>query len=194
MLNSINLNQYFEKLAENSWVLIPFEENIAQQLLQSAKQHNANFKPAALARQNGINTEIRSDHIYWLDEKQNQLNLADIEILKWLTFFMEELRQYFRTSLTEIECHYSIYQNGQHYERHSDAPLTQNKRVFTFVIYLNKNWNPKDGGQIIGYRNQDTLFKLNPEMGQMLLFKSELEHEVLKAHQTRYALTGWMRK
>ncbi|MGZ3690372.1 MAG: 2OG-Fe(II) oxygenase, partial [Pseudobdellovibrio sp.] len=38
------------------------------------------------------------------------------------------------------------------------------------------------------------LFKLNPEIGQMLIFKSEVEHEVVPAHKTRYALTGWMRK
>ncbi len=194
MLNSIDLDQYFEKLAENSWVVLPFDTDFSKKLLQSAIDKTAHFKTAGLARHDQPNSKIRSDRIFWLDSKSEPRNETDQNILTQLEDLKNRLKNYFRTSLVELECHYSIYNFGQHYDRHSDAPFDNNKRVFSFVIYLNENWNPENGGQIIGYDQDRILFKLNPEMGQMLIFKSELEHEVVKASKARYALTGWMRK
>ncbi|MGZ3690713.1 MAG: 2OG-Fe(II) oxygenase, partial [Pseudobdellovibrio sp.] len=158
MLNSIHLDQYFEKLAENSWVVLPFDKDLSKKLLQSAQDKTPLFKAAGLARHDQPDTQIRSDRIYWLESKSGELNETDHLILRQLEDLKNNLKNFFRTSLNEFECHYSVYGQGQHYDRHSDAPFDNNKRVFSFVIYLNENWREENGGQIIGYNKDKILF------------------------------------
>jgi SM-20-related protein len=191
-----NLQQYFDELAEQDWTLIPVDHAIALKLRKSAedKFKAQQFKPATLNRSQTPENSIRNDSIFWLDQSSDLINTDDKEALEQIDKLTYELKEYFRTSLNSSECHYAVYEAGHFYHRHQDSTANNNKRVFSFVVYLNESWNSDNGGQLVGYSGLEKIFAIEPQMGHMILFKSELEHEVLKTHKARYSLTGWMRK
>ena len=62
------------------------------------------------------------------------------------------------------------------------------------MIYLNKNWNPDQKGRLLVYDKNDTVqFQMAPEFGQMILFRSDLLHEVEISRAERQSITGWIR-
>jgi SM-20-related protein len=189
---AMNLQHYFSELTDQSWCLLPVHPHFAERLLQTAKTKESQFKKAGINESPAVMNTIRSDKIFWLDPEND---LADCEknVLQHFSYLQEELKNYFRVPIKEFECHYSIYEPGQFYARHRDTLKSNNKRVFSFVMYLNPAWNEEDGGQIIGYDGEKVLFRIHPVSGQVLLFRSDLEHEVIPVNRTRYALTGWMR-
>lgn len=209
MFTANNLEPYFEKLSEKSWVILPVETGFASELLTSAKGKQSGFRPATTSQLNEPAPTLRSDRIMWLEEAAPSTPgspaSTDQKALTALHKLKAELRDYFRVALESIECHYSVYEPGQFYVRHRDTTSQQNRRVFSFVVYLNPDWKADDGGHLVGYADDgDTnptgptgdniLFDITPQAGQMILFKSELEHEVQTANRTRYALTGWIRR
>jgi SM-20-related protein len=61
------------------------------------------------------------------------------------------------------------------------------------IIYLNEDWNDKDGGELCIYID-DNFLKIAPKDGISVFFKSsELEHEVLKTNKPRMSITGWLK-
>ena len=196
MFPANNLEKYFEELNNQSWTLIPIDSTMASKLQKSAefKYTSKLFKPAKVSHTNDLSPEIRNDCSFWLDTKSDNLLAVDLKALANFELLTTALKNYFRISLTEIECHFSVYQAGGFYKKHQDTTAANNKRIFSFIIYLNNTWTPSDGGQLIGYENGQSIFKINPIIGQMILFKSLLEHEVLMTKKTRYSLTGWIRQ
>lgn len=196
MFPANNLEQYFEELAQQNWTLIPIALDTARKLRKSAEsKFTANqFKPATLSQSTQLETSIRNDSIFWLDKNSPLMNETDQEALAQIETLSAQLKVYFRIGLSEIECHYAVYNDGHFYHKHRDATTQNNKRVFSFVVYLNESWNAEDGGQLTGYSDAEKIFSIEPRMGQMILFNSELEHEVLKTYKTRYSLTGWIRR
>jgi SM-20-related protein len=190
---AIHLQHYFSDLAEKSWAVIPVDQEVALNLQSSARKRAAEFKPAGISQSLQPVKEIRNDKILWLDSATAE-NEYEKSVLKNLILLQEELRHYFRISLNEFECHFSIYDPGQYYARHKDTLKNNNKRIFSFVLYLNPEWSEADGGQIVGYDGHEVLFRIQPLAGQLLIFKSDVEHEVLPAVRQRFALTGWMRQ
>lgn len=200
MFPANNLDQflikYFEELNKQSWTLIPTQMDFALQLQNSAKAKLSTnqFKPAGITQSTEPRPSIRNDQIFWLDKKTDSLTPIDRLVLERLNALTHCLKNYFRISLTEFECHYAVYETGHFYQKHLDTTHENNKRIFSFVIYLNENWEPQDGGQLLGYAQNEKIFEILPRIGQMVLFKSDLEHEVLATHKTRHSLTGWIRR
>ncbi|MEK6628713.1 MAG: 2OG-Fe(II) oxygenase [Bdellovibrionota bacterium] len=188
--------EYFEELSTQSWTQIPIDTDFSIKLRNSAesKFNSDLFKAARVTDSINPLPTIRNDSIFWLDAKSETLNATDQVALTQIDVLKESLKNYFRLSLTELECHYAVYPAGHFYKKHSDVTAQNNKRIFSFVIYLNNSWQPDDGGELLGYEEEQTLFKIRPQAGNMILFKSELEHEVLTTYKTRYSLTGWIRK
>lgn len=189
MPDSINLN---EMLETNGWALIEFAPGLAQSLREKAFQHyqNQDFKPAALAQSQ--NQQIRNDQIFWLESETH--DPAEKKTLQIITNYMQEIKNYFRLPLTHFECHYACYPASHYYQKHSDQKNHGNKRYFSFVIYLNDHWSDQDGGQLVGYdSSQKEIFRLAPRIGTMILFRSDIIHEVLPSKKERFSLTGWMR-
>ena len=191
-----NLEKYFSQLNEQNWTLIPVDKNFAGKLQNSAKTkfETKQFKMAGINGTGSPSHDTRNDSTFWLDSNSEALAEADISMLNLLQDLNDQLKHFFRISLTEVECHYAVYEPGQFYKLHRDSTQNDNKRVFSFVVYLNENWAPADGGQLIAYENSKAVFKILPEIGNMILFKSDLEHEVLPTDRTRYSLTGWFRR
>lgn len=200
MFPSNNLNNYLEKyleeLSQNNWTQIPIEAEFVQRLYSSAKKKLAQnlFKIAGLSQSTTPLTDIRSDSIYWLDAASDDLGQVDIMALMHLDNLKDHIRSFFRISISEFECHYAVYKPGQFYKRHTDTTSVNNKRLFSFVIYLNEVWSEDDGGEIVGYQDDKVLFNVMPLSGNILIFRSDIEHEVLPTQKNRYSLTGWYRR
>ena len=157
MSDSINLN---EMLESKGWAQIEFDHGLAQSLREKAlhSYRNQYFKPAGLA--NSQNQNIRNDHIYWLDA--NTVDAAEKKTFQILTNYLDSIKNYFRLPLTHFECHYAQYPIGHFYQKHSDQKMHDNKRYFSWVIYLNESWTESDGGELVAYastpnRSEDPL-------------------------------------
>ncbi|MEC9256433.1 MAG: 2OG-Fe(II) oxygenase, partial [Pseudomonadota bacterium] len=61
--------------------------------------------------------------------------------------------------------------------------------------YLNKNWQPGDGGELAIYDAEDQLItRVQPVLNRLVIFLSEeFPHEVLPAKNHRYSIAGWFR-
>jgi len=60
------------------------------------------------------------------------------------------------------------------------------------LIYLNKNWQKGDGGELVIYKDEQEII-IEPLGKRLLLIKSDtIEHEVLTTNIQRYSLTGWL--
>tara|TARA_B110001454_G_scaffold219202_1_gene252024 strand:+ start:115490 stop:116074 length:585 start_codon:yes stop_codon:yes gene_type:complete len=140
------------------------------------------------------NLEIRSDKIFWLHDFADETQNIGI----WLNDAREELKRYFRMPVDDIEAHFSIYPAGGKYGKHIDNPSGLSPRLFTFIFYLNPNWQPGDGGELVLYEPNHPdkkLKQIEPRGGTFVLFRSDLfHHEVLTAMKPRYTLTGWLRR
>jgi len=98
------------------------------------------------------------------------------------------------------------YAPGGRYARHRDAPPRGPAgggaaRKITCVYYLNEGWTPGDGGALRLHRPGPAggawtpdgagFFDVAPRLDRLVLFASDLEHEVLPANAARFALTQW---
>ena len=62
------------------------------------------------------------------------------------------------------------------------------------IMYLNANWKEGDGGELVIYKENETI-KIPPSLGRMVFFDSEkYEHEVLPTSVTRMSITGWLKR
>jgi len=93
--------------------------------------------------------------------------------------------------LQGFEGHYSQFSAGDFYKRHSDTSKKSDHRIISMIIYLNRNWQTGDGGELRVYQ-ANTQTDIQPIGGTMVCFMSQnLEHEVLTNNKNRIALTGW---
>lgn len=201
MLQTNYLHENFDLIDANGWALLDLPSDFCHQLLATAQDRLKlnQFKPAVVtesfdpsANLNENLKTIRSDLTSWLD--QDSKIPAEKYLLQFLENLKTQLSQFFRFRLTEFECHFAIYEPGKSYAKHSDQTKQNNHRFFSFVIYLNENWLPSDGGQLRGYNNDKMIFEVQPQFGKMIVFKSDIEHEVMVANRQRWSLTGWFRK
>jgi SM-20-related protein len=136
------------------------------------------------------NKSIRSDHIYWLDRKHN--NIHENRFFDLIDEFVQYLNKTCYTGITGYEFHYAYYDKGSSYKRHLDQFQDNSNRAYSMIMYLNSNWIPSDGGQLCIY-HQDNSQIISPINGKCVFFKSsELEHEVLLNQNPRMSITGWL--
>ncbi len=148
------------------------------------------FKEAEVGK--GIEKKVvkteRGDWICWLDE--NSSHPAVQTYWKKVAEIHQTINRYFYLGLNDMEAHLAVYQAGGFYKRHSDRHQISSTRRVSLVLYLNETWQEKDGGQLRIYLEQDDIEVL-PLAGRMVVFLSEIEHEVLPTTVNRYSITGW---
>jgi SM-20-related protein len=199
MFQTTNLILHFEELAEKKWSVLQLDKAFCLELLSSAQKRltQNKFHQAELAASKKVESQIRNDQILWLDEQLINISISEKKILNELQFLTNQLKDYFRISLNSFEAHYAFYEKNHFYQRHKDTTSKNNHRIFTFVIYLNHNWTEDDKGEIVGYYDEQKtdkiLFTIQPKLGTLLLFQSQLEHEVKPTCVSRFSLTGWFR-
>lgn len=144
------------------------------------------FRDATVGRARLERSDIRRDRIFWLEPDQMRESLArELGALK--THFNRELI----LGLRDFEGHFAIYPEGGFYQRHRDSFKTSDKRVLSFVLYLNQDWREEHGGKLRLYRESGDV-DVEPCGGTLVCFLAkECEHEVLPSHAPRFSFTGW---
>ena len=192
MFSTIKLEPYFLQIESAGWAQIDLNTDFCAHLKAQLMENKKNnlFKPAGIA-DTSADSLIRSDMTCWMDQK-SQIPIEK-KLLGELQYLLVQLKNYFRISLTYIELHYAIYPEGHFYKLHTDQKKVNNERHFSFVIYLNENWTEDLQGHLCAYKRNDILFKILPTAGKMMLFKSDITHEVLPCFEDRYSVTGWLK-
>lgn len=163
-------------------------------LLELVIAREGNFKRAGVGRDNGyqINDAVRGDAIQWLENGEPAVDafLAGMDNLR------HAMNERLFMGLFDYEAHFASYAPGMFYKKHRDAFRGNPGRKLSSVLYLNVNWDPAAGGELIIYRDNDEeeLMRVAPEYGRLVLFLSEeFPHEVLPAQRQRHSIAGWFR-
>lgn len=152
------------------------------------------FSRAGIGRQQDFMTNrfVRTDEICWI----NGQSAAGAEWLAWAGTLQQYLNRRLFLGLFSFESHFAHYRSGDFYKRHCDAFRGEANRILSLVVYLNPDWTPCDGGELVLYRDdvdRDGI-RIAPTWGTVVAFLSEeFPHEVLPAHRDRYSIAGWYR-
>lgn len=152
------------------------------------------FRPAGVGRGQALmrNEFVRRDSIAWIDEAHP----SSRDWLGWATRLRLHLNRRLFLGLFSFESHFSVYHSGDFYRTHVDAFKGESNRVLSLVAYLNKGWEPGQGGELQLYTpdTNEELLKVVPSFGTVVVFLSEeFPHEVLVTTRDRYAVAGWFR-
>ncbi|MBP9103407.1 MAG: 2OG-Fe(II) oxygenase [Chitinophagaceae bacterium] len=163
------------------------QQNISQ-LDSTNKMTQAGIGNAAVK---DSNQKMRGDKIYWLDKTNN--NAFEQEFLELAESFIAHLNSSCYTGIHNYEFHYAVYEAGSYYKKHIDQFQSDNKRKFSFINYLNDDWQEADGGQLHLYYDGEVQ-KIEPQSKTAVFFKSnEMEHEVVLCNRSRMSISGWLK-
>ena len=188
-LDSWNLEQVLDDLNEYGFAIIndAYSIEYTQSLVQECSTHLAEFRAAGV--KSGVISHIRSDHILWIDD---QLTIAQHH-LHALQQLSENLNQAFYLGIKEVEAHFACYNAGEFYALHRDNPQQKNDRVISTVFYLHEHWQADWGGQLHLQDKQNDWHIIEPQPNRLVIFQSDLLHEVLLSKQQRLSITAWLR-
>jgi len=157
------------------------------------------LRPAGIGRGDDyqLNRQVRRDKIRWLDtEPAGSRHPAVTEFICWMDKLREGLNQRLFLGLFEYECHFAVYESGDFYQKHRDAFKGNPGRKLSTVFYLNRDWAPADGGELVLYDDsgEQELDRIAPKSGRLVIFLAEnFPHEVLAARKRRASIAGWFR-
>ena len=183
-----------EALAADGWCVTDqlFDPVLMAELYQEVSQRN-DLTPAKVGRHQSLRShqDIRRDKTGWLDGKTpaQRAYLARMDALR------DRMNRTLYLGLQEFEAHFARFDQGDFYRTHVDALKGQRNRVITSVTYLNPEWQPQWGGELVMYDDSGMeLTRVVPRGGMTVLFLSEeFPHQVLPALTSRYSIAGWFR-
>lgn len=189
-----------DALAQQGWCVMPgfIPDADIDRLRSLARQQHAaeSYRPAGIGKggNHAVNREIRSDLICWIDPDDGDYRELCGERFEKLRLAVNE-QMYL--CLFDLETHFALYRPGAFYGRHLDQFHRGGRRKLTVILYLNREWQPEDGGELLLYTDRDPAsapVRVLPHGGTLVCFMSELfPHEVLPARRDRLSLTGWYR-
>ena len=162
-------------------------ESFTTQLLEECLSNLNQFREAAI--QNGVVSKIRSDHILWIDEN---FTIAQQHI-DLLHDFSQAFNRAFFLGIQSIEAHFACYNAGEFYALHRDNPQQKNDRMISAVYYLHPEWQADWGGQLRLQDKNDQWHTIEPKPNRLVIFQSDLLHEVLSSKRQRLSITAWLR-
>ena len=184
------------ELSQNSYsvtdqFLSPDEFETLKDYVKKLKEEE-HLKKAGIGKQQSfqIDREIRGDYIRWIDP-QNEEEIF-LPLLERMRILMDYLNRTCFLGLKDFETHVAYYPENTFYRRHVDRFQQNAHRVVSFVLYLNADWKPDDGGELVLYPTDDQLLEIAPVGGRLAMFLSDMPHEVLESYSGRYSITGWM--
>ena len=137
------------------------------------------------------NKDIRRDKIFWLEKKSE--NPFEQEFFRLIDDFVHYLNRTCFTSIKSYEFHYALYEKGAFYKKHIDQFKSDDRRVFSVIMYLNDTWTENDGGELKLYLDAGIEI-ISPTNQKCVFFKSnELAHEVSQSNVPRMSVTGWLK-
>lgn len=189
----------FDQLVDDGFSLIDhaLPQDLYTQLVQ-ASQETADYQAAKITTGGRLET-VRSDSTRWIDH-QDEVGMRYLVVLQGLG---DVLNQSLYLGIRSVEAHYAQYQIGQFYARHRDNAEGSNIRAISTVLYLNSEihdsstedrWRSEWGGELrledLHHMRHDIL----PIANRLVVFQSDLPHEVLPATQVRRSIAGWLRR
>lgn len=187
--NDWNIEQIIDALDQQGFAIIDhaYPSDYLNNLVNECTLNLNKFRDAAI--QNGVVSNIRSDHILWIEDN---LPFAQQHIEK-LHSVSQALNHAFYLGIKEVEAHFACYNAGEFYALHRDNPQNKNGRIISSVFYLHEQWNDEWGGQLRLQDKHDQWHIISPQPNRIALFQSDLLHEVLLSKQQRLSITAWLR-
>ncbi|WP_434278351.1 2OG-Fe(II) oxygenase [Acinetobacter sp. CE-15] len=186
---SWNVDQILDDLDQHGFTIIDhaYSAEYGLQLVAECTSNLNRFREAAI--QNGVISNIRSDHILWINE---ELTIAQqhIDALKQLS---QILNYSFYLGIQDVEAHFACYNAGEFYALHRDNPQGKNGRMISTVYYLHQEWQDDWGGKLHLQDKNNVWHTIDPQPNRIAMFQSDLLHEVLEANHQRLSITAWLR-
>lgn len=188
-------------LAGRGFAVVPgaFSEAFLDALCREADTawRGGDYRSARVGPDAGHAPEVRSDRILWFDP----VNPTPLQAryLAALDRLHKAIRRELYLPVHEIEAHFAVYPPGAFYRRHLDRFRHTPHRLVSCLLYLNRDWQPEDGGQLRLYTpgpsGAETSLDVYPEHGTFVCFLSDrIEHEVLPTRRPRASIAAWMRR
>ena len=156
------------------------------------------FRHAGVGRGDGFRLDpgIRLDQVSWLNPD------CTTGAQSIYLYALNELRQAINRTLFlglfDFEGHFAVYPPGGYYKKHLDQFDGIGDRMLTCILYLNRDWQDDDGGQLLIYtdpENENHYEEVLPSGGRLVTFLSaRFLHEVLPASRDRLSITGWFKR
>lgn len=134
-------------------------------------------------------TDIRGDRIRWITKDF----FAGYYYLQSINELAHLFNRTLFAGIRHSEAHYACYPPGFGYKWHSDNPVGRDERVVSAVFYLNDEWEDADGGQLSIIDSHNQPHQLLPKANRLVIFDSNLQHQVEIAHRQRYSIATWLR-
>lgn len=197
-------------LQSQGYVVIPdflpvsLQETLRQDVSNLRDRNHFKISKIGQDSTNAFNEDIRVAETCFLgpSKLQNVPNQARNELYKVLDQVRSDLPGPLDPNLTELL--YAYYPSGGFYRRHRDAIAGSASvlRSYSLLLYLNKDWQPKDGGQLLLHLDsggdflppgeEPNFVEVAPKGGTLVLFQSDaVPHEVLNTNAERLAVVGW---
>ncbi len=178
-----------DKFVDDGWIVIDDVFDRTALLALQAESGFIDYRDAELTAGVRI-SDIRGDRIRWITENffAGYFYIQSINALGML--FNRNLFAGIRHS----EAHYACYPVGFGYQWHSDNPAGRDERVISAVFYLNDEWTASDGGALEVVDKHGVHHNVMPVANRLVIFDSDLQHQVQIAHRQRYSIATWMRR
>ena len=182
-------DEQLDKFVDDGWMIIDgVFENKALLALQSESGF-IEYRDAELTA--GIRvSDIRGDRIRWITENF----FAGFYYLQSINALAALFNQSLFAGIRHSEAHYACYPVGFGYQWHSDNPAGRDERVISAVFYLNDDWSDSDGGALEIVDKHGIHHNVMPVANRLVIFDSDLQHQVQIAHRQRYSIATWMRR
>ncbi|MBO1530083.1 2OG-Fe(II) oxygenase [Psychrobacter sp. F1192] len=178
-----------DRFVEDGWLVLDDVFMDKALLALQAESGFIDYRDAELTA--GVRVrDIRGDRIRWITKNffAGYFYLQSINALA--TLFNQSLFAGIRHS----EAHYACYPAGFGYQWHSDNPAGRDERVISAVFYLNDEWTINDGGALEIVDKHGIHHNVMPMANRLVIFDSDLQHQVQIAHRQRYSIATWMRR
>ena len=182
-------DKQLDKFVDDGWMIIDgVFENKALLALQSESGF-IEYRDAELTAGVRI-SDIRGDRIRWITENF----FAGFYYLQSINALAALFNRSLFAGIRHSEAHYACYPVGFGYQWHSDNPAGRDERVISAVFYLNDDWSDSDGGALEVVDKHGVHHNVMPVANRLVIFDSDLPHQVQIAHRQRYSIATWMRR
>ncbi|MGB3109004.1 MAG: 2OG-Fe(II) oxygenase [Psychrobacter alimentarius] len=182
-------DKQLDAFVTDGWLIIDSVFDKTALLALQAESGFIDYRDAALT--DGIRiSDIRGDRIRWITENF----FAGYYYLQSINALASLFNRSLFAGIRHSEAHYACYPIGFGYQWHSDNPAGRDERVISAVFYLNDDWEPTDGGALEVVDKHGVHHEVMPVANRLIIFDSDLRHQVQTAHRQRYSIATWMRR
>ncbi|WP_201569500.1 2OG-Fe(II) oxygenase [Psychrobacter sp. JCM 18900] len=182
-------DKQLDTFVTDGWLIIDDVFNSTALLALQAESGFIDYRDAELTAGVRI-SDIRGDRIRWITEDF----FAGYYYLQSINALASLFNRSLFAGIRHSEAHYACYPTGFGYQWHSDNPAERDERVISAVFYLNDNWEATDGGALEVVDKHGTHHEVMPVANRLIIFDSDLRHQVQIAHRQRYSIATWMRR